>query len=166
MQPLMERNGSLLHLLRTLRESYHIAQGLVFNGSAVFWAGTNGLYPAWASTYDSELGSINYQMGSGLSISLTRARLVLFHHASCLPLCRLRLLILLDQYSASNPISAFATLPPNLCSSASTGHSIRVSSAPISPLQASGPPFLSYLASSPGAAARLFRCLMTQSSLA
>lgn len=84
MQPLMERNGSLSHLLRTLRESCHIAQGLVFNGSDVFWAGMSGLYPAWASTYDSELESFNHQMGIGLSSYLTPVRLVLFHHALAL----------------------------------------------------------------------------------
>ena len=95
MQPLMERNGSLSHLLRTLRESCHIAQGLVFNGSDVFWAGTSGLYPAWASMYDSELGSFNHQMGIRLSSNLTPARLVLFHHASHLPLRRLHLSSLL-----------------------------------------------------------------------
>src|SRR2546421_10627732 len=82
MQPLMERNGSLSHLLRTLRESCHIVQGLVFNGSDVFWAGMSGLYPAWASTYDSKLGSFNHQMGLGLSSNLTPTRLALFHHAS------------------------------------------------------------------------------------
>src|SRR5947209_1788290 len=47
----------------------------------------------------------------GLSINLTLARLVPFHHALCLPLRRLRLSILLDQYSSSNLISALVTLP-------------------------------------------------------
>src|SRR5271155_2283689 len=125
MQPLMEQNESLSHLLRTLRESCHIAQGLVFNGSDVFWAGTSGLYPAWASMYDSELGSFNHQMGIRLSSNLTPARLVLFHHAVYVfQACSL-------QYSTSNLISAFGTWPFNLFSPASTGHSFRVSSAPI-----------------------------------
>src|SRR5277367_6735609 len=95
MRPLMERNESLSHLLRTLRESCHIAQGLVFNGSDVFWAGTSGLYPAWASMYDSELGSFNHQMEIRLSSNLTSARLVLFHHALHLSLRRLHLSSLL-----------------------------------------------------------------------
>ena len=99
----MERNERLSHLLRTLRGSCHIAQGLAFNGSDVFWAGTSGLYPAWASTYDSELGSFNCQMRSGLSINLTPARLVLFHHASCLPLRRLRLSSLLRSILCFQP---------------------------------------------------------------
>jgi hypothetical protein len=166
MQPLMERNERLSHLLRTLRGSCHIAQGLAFNGSDVFWAGTSGLYPAWASTYDSELGSFNCQMRSGLSINLTPARLVLFHHASCLPLRRLRLSSLLRsilcfQSDLSLWRLAFQSLltyfhwPFILCFF-----------GPNSPLQTSRSPFLSYPASSPGAVARLFRCLTTRPSLA
>jgi hypothetical protein len=138
MQPLMERNGRS-HLLRTLRESCHIAQELVFNGSDVFWADTSGLYPAWVLTYDSELGSFNYQ----LEVGYLSTCLVLDWFISIMPrVCHNAVYIfqsLPDQYSASKLISTFGTLPFNLCILAPIGHPISCSSAPI-PTPDPGPP--------------------------